>query len=493
MMVFSPGDPSYWFGVTYFPFIEEVGGGGVSGITSPPGYSAWLGAPVCGTMFAGDELVSYCNSPIAYQADPQWIAAIPHLDAWYDTPLGHQLLAASMHSAYWTSLLGWGYGTGESDYDFFSRVAGPYNVAGAQSWQQIAHRVGFIDGWLGSWTQGGGCGGSFVGQKGMLQQHYRAKVLSEFFAQPAVVAAYGRPNWPAAAGISDAVLANEIMIVSENLKQFAKDQADIGIMGYVTLAVLSFGIGLAVSVAVAAIVAEAAAAAAAEAIVGIEATAAVEIGATGLTEAAISVGEKIITQEIMSLATTGDLTSPNLVSVATTLAGGAIGDIVGAPTIDAAFDLPLDEFGDLSLLTADWLPVELSVPEFADLSGYEVADVEAASIAFPDVSLNDALTYAKTGYSLYQAFEQADSAPSAPRPATAAPAAVTTAPVVTPVRTSASTVIMPALVTDYLPTDYAAAFAPGEAVGEEVAISPQPVPNYLWLAIVAALNVWGAK
>jgi len=456
-IAYAPQSISYWFGLT--TTLQNCGDSPCevpSGVAPPPYYSASLRI-VDEWQNCGDSPCIVRRFYVDYAANPSMVAALPLLDAWQDSALANQVLRETMHpTAFWPRIGGFGFGTGETDYDFFERVAGPYSVPEAQTWQRIAHRVGWLDepgtGFL--W------GSDTSGAKWFMQQHFRAKVLADFFAQPAIIEKFGRINWPAAAGITEAGLQYERDYVSTMLKEIAKKDADIGIMGYVTLAVMSFGIGLAVSAAVAAIAAEAAAAAAAEVAAGVTAGEAVAVGAEGmsamLSEVATSVATKVATQEIMSLITTGDLVSPDPLKLALSAAG---------------------------VMTS------------------EIFSLQDLNAEFPDVNVADVVPLVQSGWSVYQAFEAIDADPTIPlRPAPPPPAPIAIAPIQTamPVAPQYAPTIpvasRPALPAPVTPEAMPVATLTDQQIvptGDEVAIPVTAGVNWIWLALTLATAATG--
>lgn len=349
------------------------------------------------------------------------VAAIPLLDAWQDTALARSTLHETLHPAYFTSRYGHPFGTGEHDYDFFERIAGPYNATpGAQTWQQIAHRIGWLDSLVGGHPQNGWL--DFVyGAKYFLQNHYRAIVLSTFFGQQAIIDAHGRVNWPAQAGISEASLQYEKDYVQSVMHNEAGKDADIGIMGYVTLAVLSFGIGLAVSAAVAAIAAEIAAAAAAETAAG--------IAAEGITTLGVEAGiEGAVLVESVTVGTETFLVETAIVTDSITAVAGEVATNLAAKvaTQEIMSLITTGDFADL-----DPLKLALSaggqIISAADLGS--IADLDAS---FPDVDIADVVPLVSAGWSIYDAYVAIDADPTLPQRPPPPPPAQPSAPPGTP-------------------------------------------------------------
>lgn len=308
---------------------------------------------------------------ISYAADASFLTALPLLDYWHDTPQARELLRETMHPAnFWPRIGDVTLGTGESDHDFFSRIAGPYNRANAQTWQEIAHRIGWVDGQpvMDGWLH------ATISPKYYLQNHYRAKVLAAFFSQPEIKAAHGPINWPAQSGINATSLQYERDFVAEIVKEEAKQDAKMPLGAYVALAMITFGVGQAVAVAVAAAAEATAAAAAAQAAATVGTEAAIAVGSEAITQVLVDIGleltTKIATQNIMSLVTTGELIAPDPLKLAM-----AVADNLLPTDIQALADLDQD---------------------------------------FPSVDVADVITLANVGWGVYQAYVAIEADPSIP-------------------------------------------------------------------------------
>ncbi len=485
-------DPTEWcnadprngyFQVTYSWQGDAWGANVPTGATGPNGYS--VGMSVQQTLEnCGDEFCMVSRNVVSYSVNPSFVNNLYLLGSWTDSAEANNVLRETLHPAAFQSRYGHPFGTGEHDYDFFERIAGPFNATeGAQTWQRIAHRVGWLGTpptWLGGFSGSGVLGGG-TNAKWYLQNHFRALVLSEFFGQPEILAAHGRVNWPAQAGISEASLQYEKDYVQSVMHNEAGKDADIGIMGYVTLAVMSFGIGLAVSAAIAAIAAEIAAAAAAETAAG--------IAAEGITTLGVEAGiEGAVLVESVTVGTETFI-------VETAIATDSITAVAGEVATNLAAKVATQEI--MSLITtgdfADLDPLKLALSAGGQIiSAADLGSIADLDASFPDVNIADVVPLVSAGWSIYDAYVAIDADPTLPQrpppPPPARSAAPPNAPAIIaqpplPIETTAE--IVATMVTPLDEMTPAATFTPSATPpAQEVAIPEKPASNWLWIAAV---------
>lgn len=158
----------------------------------------------------------------------EWIAALPLLNAWTDSPLSRSVLCESLHPSYWyATVTGRPFGTGETDCAYFARVIDSYSVPGAKDWRQIAWELWWAEDYPELRYKPDGVQTMMVRYNTIWD--FRAVVLHRFFSQPAVVSKYGVLNWASLGGITSKMLEEDFKLAVDNYVEGMKISTQVAV------------------------------------------------------------------------------------------------------------------------------------------------------------------------------------------------------------------------------------------------------------------------